>query len=220
MVRHTQIKNIVDSILSLHCNHPIRVGVSGITASGKTTVANEIAQEIEHRGKNVIRTSIDHFHNCRKIRYRQGKDSAKGYYEDAHDYESFRDKLLIPLGPGGDRVYQTSSFDLARDEPVTPVPKLATSDMVLVVDGTFLFKEVLANQFDYKIFVDTSFDVARKRGAQRDERSFGSVEKAEAMFIKRYHAASERYLTEHSPKESANVVIMNNDLQNPAVIIR
>ncbi|KGJ78524.1 hypothetical protein QF029_002576 [Priestia megaterium] len=46
----------------------------------------------------MIRTSVDHFHNSRSIRYRQGKESAFGYYQDAHDYESFKHKLLIPLG--------------------------------------------------------------------------------------------------------------------------
>jgi uridine kinase len=196
------------------------VGVSGVTASGKTTIANELAQEIQNRGKNVIRTSIDHFHNPRKIRYKQGKESAKGYYEDAHDYNSFREKLLVPLGPEGNLYYQTASLDLENDEYISPKPMFATPDMVLIVDGTFLFKKSLCDLFDYRIFVDTSFELARKRGAKREEESFGSLEKAEQMFIKRYHAASKLYLEEHAPKESANLIIVNNDLQNPEIVIR
>ncbi len=77
MCRKQNIKEIIDRILTLKLTHPIRVGVSGITASGKTTFANELAEEIKKRGLPVTRASIDDFHNPRLIRYAQGKKSAK-----------------------------------------------------------------------------------------------------------------------------------------------
>ncbi len=57
--------------------HPTRVGVSGITASGKTTFANEVAEEIKNEGYAVTRASIDDFHNPKVIRYTQGKRICK-----------------------------------------------------------------------------------------------------------------------------------------------
>ena len=215
MLRSKLISDLANRILSLRINHPVRVGVSGITASGKTTLANELAEELASRKKKVIRTSIDNFHNPRDIRYRKGKESAIGYYEDAHDYESFKKKLLIPLGPNGNLYYQTTSLDLAKDEYVDTELKVATKDMILIVDGTFLFKQDLCDLYDFKIFVNTDFDLARKRGAKREEQAFGSYEEAEEMFIKRYHAASKIYLEQHSPQLNADVVIKNNDLSNP-----
>lgn len=218
MLRGKLISNLANRILSLRMNHPVRVGVSGITSSGKTTLANELAEELLYRKKKIIKTSIDNFHNPRDIRYRKGKESAIGYYEDAHDYESFKQKLLIPLGPNGSLHYQTISLDLAKDEYVSPEVKVATKDMILIVDGTFLFKQDLCNLYDFKIFVNTDFELARKRGAKREERAFGSYEKAEEMFIKRYHPASKLYLEQHSPQLNADVVIKNNDLSNPDFI--
>jgi uridine kinase len=218
MLRGKLISNLANRILGLRMNHPVRVGVSGITSSGKTTLANELAEELLYRKKKIIKTSIDNFHNPRDIRYRKGKESAIGYYEDAHDYESFKQKLLIPLGPNGSLHYQTISLDLAKDEYVSPEVKVATKDMILIVDGTFLFKQDLCNLYDFKIFVNTDFELARKRGAKREERAFGSYEKAEEMFIKRYHAASKLYLEQHSPQLNADVVIKNNDLSNPDFI--
>jgi uridine kinase len=164
---------------------------------------------------DVIRTSIDNFHNPRVIRYRQGKESAIGYYEDAHDYNSFKQKLLIPLGPGGNLHYQTNSLDLAKDEYVNPKLKIANRDTIFIIDGTFLFKEDLSNLYDFKIFVKTDFELARKRGAKREEKAFGSYKKAEEMFLNRYHGASKLYLEEHSPQLNADVVINNNELDNP-----
>ena len=40
----------------------------------------------------------------------------------------------------------------------------------------------VAYLFDYKIFVDTNFEIARKRGAKRETEAFGSYEEAEKMF--------------------------------------
>ncbi len=46
MNRKQHINEIANHILKLNLTHPTRVGVSGITASGKTTFANEFAEEI------------------------------------------------------------------------------------------------------------------------------------------------------------------------------
>ncbi len=43
MNRIQRMKEIADHILKLNLTHPTRVGVSGITAAGKTTFANELA---------------------------------------------------------------------------------------------------------------------------------------------------------------------------------
>lgn len=42
------------------------------------------------------------------IRYAKGKESARGYYEDAHDYTAFKERLLMPLGPNG--IYSMKRF--------------------------------------------------------------------------------------------------------------
>lgn len=215
MLRNELISEVAKRILSLNLPHPIRVGVSGITASGKTTLANELMEELQVRGMDVVRTSIDNFHNPRAVRYRQGKESAIGYYEDAHDYNSFKQKLLIPLGPGGNLHYQSISLDLDKDEFVSAEPSVAKKDSIFIIDGTFLFKKDLSNLYDFKIFVNSDFEIARKRGAKREAVNFGSFDKAEEMFMNRYHAASRMYLEQHLPQLTADVVINNDDLHNP-----
>ncbi|PEF43009.1 uridine kinase [Bacillus cereus] len=220
MCRKQNIKEIIDRILTLKLTHPIRVGVSGITASGKTTFANELAEEIKKRGLPVTRASIDDFHNPRLIRYAQGKESAKGYYEDAHDYTAFKERLLKPLGPNGNLQYETISHKLITDIPVYNTPIFAQPNMVLIVDGTFLLKKDVAHLFDYKIFVDTDFEIARKRGVKRETEAFGSYKEAEKMFLNRYHAACKMYIEEHNPKDCADVVFRNSDLAKPELIFQ
>ncbi|GLV64628.1 uridine kinase [Bacillus mycoides] len=220
MLRKQYMKEIANHILTLKLTYPIRVGVSGITASGKTTFANELAEEIKKRGLPVTRASIDDFHNPRVIRYAKGKESARGYYEDAHDYTAFKERLLMPLGPNGNLQYETISHNLITDMPVHNEPLLATQNMILIVDGTLLLKKDVAHLFDYKIFVDTDFEIARKRGAKRETEAFGSYEEAEKMFLNRYHAACKMYIDEHNPKELADVLFENSKFDVPVVLFK
>ncbi|PEZ07067.1 uridine kinase [Bacillus sp. AFS018417] len=218
MKRQTAIREVAEYICMLEFNHPVRVGVSGITASGKTTFANELAKEIQNQGRKVIRTSIDYFHHPRAIRYSQGKESAKGYYEDAHDYKAFSERLLMPLGPNGTMRYEIKSHDLETDMYIPSDPILASKDTIFIVDGTFLFKQELKQLFDYRIFVETDFNIARERGSKREAQAFGSEEKAGEMFLQRYHAACHMYIEEHAPKECADVVLINNNIEEPVVV--
>ncbi|MEK4913289.1 AAA family ATPase [Bacillus sp. FSL E2-8887] len=220
MLRKQYMKEIADHILTLKLTHPIRVGVNGITASGKTTFANELAEEMKNRGVQVTRASIDDFHNPRVIRFAQGKESARGYYEDAHNYTAFKERLLKPLGPNGNLQYETISHNLITDMPVHNTPLVASPTMVLIVDGTFLLKKEIEYLFDYKIFVDTDFEIVRNRGAERETEAFGSYEEAEKMFINRYHAACKMYIDEHNPKECANVIFQNSNFDDPVVVFK
>ncbi|MEK4933498.1 AAA family ATPase [Bacillus sp. FSL M7-1345] len=220
MHRQKRMKEIANHILTLNLTHPIRVGVSGITASGKTTFANELAEELKQCGVPVTRASIDDFHNPRAIRYTQGKESARGYYEDAHDYTAFKERLLKPLGPSGNLQYETISHNLITDVSVHNEPLVTLSNMVLIVDGTFLLKKDIEHLFDYKIFVDTDFEIARKRGAKRETEAFGSYEEAEKIFLNRYHEACKMYIDEHNPKECADVVFQNNNFDEPVVVFK
>lgn len=154
------------------------------------------------------------------IRYTQGKESARGYYEDAHDYTAFKERLLKPLGPNGNLQYETISHNLITDIPVHNTPLVASPNMVLIVDGTFLLKKEIEYLFDYKIFIDTDFEIARKRGAERETEAFGSYEEAEKMFINRYHAACKMYIDEHNAKECANVIFQNSNFDDPVVVFK
>jgi uridine kinase len=193
---------------------PLRVAVDGITASGKTTLARELTAAITLRGRSAAHLSMDGFHNPRAIRHRQGRDSADGYYTDAYDFASFSRLVLEPLGPGGDRKYRQRIIDLLSDTPIDEPPVEAPEDLVLVVDGSFLQRDL---EWDEVIFVDTPFEVARDRGTRRDTELLGGLEQAERAFDQRYHAASRRYLDEVGPAAKASVVLGNADVANPVL---
>ncbi len=119
MLREQLLLQLTHLVVSLEHSHPLRIAINGIDAAGKTTLANELALQIEAQGRPVIRASIDGFQRPRRERYQRGTDSPEGYYEDAFDYDSLKKDLLAPLGPLGSRKYRHAVFDVSTDTPLT-----------------------------------------------------------------------------------------------------
>ena len=216
-VRHGVVSRLADRIEAVRVPHPARVAVDGRTASGKTTLADEVAAELRARSRMVIRTSVDGFHRPRAERYRRGRLSAEGYLDDARDWTAVRRLLLDPLGPGGSLLYRTSSFDLDRDELVEQEAQRASLDAILIVDGTFLQRPELADAWDMVVFVDASEEAATRRGVARDAAGLGGEDRAREAHERRYQAAFTIYAARVGPKERAHTVVGNDDPAAPSM---
>lgn len=213
--RRTEILGgLAESLIEMQDGHPLRVAIDGITASGKTTLGNELNSAIAERGRAVIRIRMDDFHHRREHRYRQGKDSARGYYEDAYDFDALDQHVLRPLGPSGSLAFKRRIIDLASDTPVDEPAELANSDSILIADGSFMQRRHRGS-WDIVIFVNTSFDEALRRGIARDARQFGGRAEAAKRYTHRYHAASRMYVNEVDPVRAADFIIDNDDPSSP-----
>jgi uridine kinase len=164
---------------SRKANAVLRVAVTGITASGKTTPTNELVTRIVDSGKQCVRVPVDGFHNPRSIRYRRGRESAEGYYRDAYDYDQLIQRALIPLGSPEDRSYVAQVFDLDADTPVEAHPVRLEPGSIAIFDASFLLRQELRDHFDYRILVQTSFEDAMARGVRRDAATLGGSAEAE-----------------------------------------
>src|ERR1700731_1940344 len=100
--RAAVLEQLATRLAGVSLRWPIRVAIDGRTASGKTTLADEVASLIRNKGRPVIRTSIDGFHRPKAARYARGRYSPEGYYYDARDLAAVMTLLLEPLGPEGD----------------------------------------------------------------------------------------------------------------------
>jgi uridine kinase len=214
------LETVAADLAAIDVDHPLRVAVDGITAAGKTTFANGLGAIVAALGRDVIRISMDGFHNPRALRYRQGRGSPDGYYEDAYDFAALRQSVLEPLGDDGDRRYRTAIIDLAADVPVSEADTAAPVDAVLIVDGSFLQKPVLRGAWDVVVYLRASFGAAERRGAARDAQAFGGEEAAAAAFRSRYHAAQRRYIAECAPELNADIVIDVEDPSSPRIARR
>ena len=211
------LAHLADMILQVDRPHPLRVAVDGVHAAGKTILADALVSPLESHRRPVLRASIDGFHRPQAERYRQGDDSPTGYYEDAFDYDTLINALLVPLGPGGDRWCRLESFDLRTDTQLHAAPQHVSAHTVLLLDGVFLLRPDLNAHWDFRIFVHTDFEVALQRAINRDQHLSGSPQGVEERYMRRYFPAQRMYHDSAQPDQLADVIIDNNDPDDPQI---
>jgi uridine kinase len=217
MDRAELIQSLAAGLASLEPPHPLRVAIDGVDAAGKTTIADDLAAEIERLGRPVIRASIDGFHNPSAIRYRRGPLSPEGYYRDSFNIMALNDVLLQPLGPGGSKMYRRAVFDAHADQPVDAPLEQAAANAILILDGIFLHRPEIRVGIDFSIFVQADFDVTVARAERRDAERFGGIEEARRRYRERYVPGQQLYLRDVHPERLASIVINNNDPARPFV---
>lgn len=198
---------VLAHLLALDLGRPVRVGIDGWCGAGKTTLARRLAAELEGSGRPAVHVDSDGFHHVRERRYRQGRDSARGYYEDAYDVEALADRVLRPLGPGGDRTIATAVHDLATDELLHDRTTTVPADAVVLFAATFIQRGALRELWDEVVWVDTDEETATARGIARDVGALGGTDRARAAYEQRYGAACRIYVAEERPRERASIIL-------------
>ncbi len=212
-------KHLSGAILGYRKESPVLVGIDGVDASGKTTLADRLAVYLEQSGRQIIRASVDGFHNRSIIRYRQGKESPSGYYQDSFNHRLLIEKLLQPLSTGK-LEYRERVFDYRIDKAVDVPVQKAEKDAILVMDGIFLFRPELIRYWDIKIFLDVDFDVTVQRAIRRakDLESPETEQEIIDIYNRRYMPGQKLYFEEANPQEIADILIDNNDFDSPVIV--
>jgi uridine kinase len=208
-----------DVILGYQKDLPILVGIDGVDAAGKTTFADKLSDRLEESKRQIIRASVDGFHNPKSVRYIKGRNSPNGYYQDSFNYRLIIDKLLKPLS-SGDLRYKEIAFDYRIDDEVNVPSKKADKNAILIMDGIFLFRPELLNYWDIKIFLDVSFDVTLQRAIKRakERENIDSEQDIIDIYNRRYIPGQRLYFQEAAPQEKANILIDNTNYENPVII--
>ena len=217
MKQQELIKYLAGIILNTKRHHPVRVGIDGVDASGKTTLADSLADYLKSQNRNIIRASIDGFHNPKIIRYQKGRNSPEGYYKDSFNNEAIVNNLLAPLGENGNLQYRKAIFDFKTDSEVVLPIETANKDSILIMDGVFLFRPELTDYWDLKIFIEADFKITVSRATKRDGYYLGSEQKILDKYKQRYVPGQQLYFEESQPQEKADIIIENSDFEKPII---
>lgn len=197
----------------------LRIAVDGLTASGKTSFAHELAASIRRYGRPTMRATFDDFKKPWSDAADKGYDrtSGEGYYRNAPDFVSARNLLLKPAGAEG-----SGTVVLCGHDPLTGVDHRditidAPDDGVLIVDSVFAMRPEYNEFWDLRIWIDVAPELSLRRGIRRDSGTEGR-EEAERLHQDRYHASEQIYLDEVDPKSMADVIVDNSDFAHPFVV--
>jgi uridine kinase len=158
------------------------VAVDGVGASGKTTLADELAAAVRTRPVTVLHA--DAFFHPPEVRHARGRYSAEGFWLDAYDYQRM--------------------VSAAREPLRVPARRVDPGTLVLV-EGTFLHRQELVGHWDLSVFLDVPLAEARRRmharaGVQIDER-----------LVTRWLDAQRIYFRAAQPWQRATVVLDNSE---------
>lgn len=212
--RDELIDRLAEAVGAIAGAHPTRVAVDGPPAAGKTTLADELAVVLREQGRHVIRATIDDFLFPRAQRYPRGEYSAEGCYYDTHDYDALNRVLLDPLGPGGDRLFQSAVYDRTADAVLSPPVTAAPAGAVLLFDGVFLLRPELIDRWDLRVFVSTALEKTVDRAVVREHRVSTRVD-IERRWRERYIPSQQLYFATARPTQHADVVVHNDEPQRP-----
>jgi uridine kinase len=197
----------------------IRVIVDGLTASGKTSFAHELAAAVRQLRRPTLRASLDDFKKPWRDAREKGYDrvTGEGYYRNPHDFESARTLLIEPAGPEGSGIVVLCAHD-----PLTGVDRRDTTihapgDAVLLADGVFGMRPEYDAYWDLRIWMDVPAALALERGIARDTEMEGADE-AERLHRDRFHPGERLYVEEVDPRSRADLVIDNTDFANPVIV--
>jgi uridine kinase len=213
--RTALVEHVADRVL-LKGKGRLRVGIDGLTASGKTSFGHELAERISKAGRPVLRASLDDFKRPWKDRHLYDRESGEGYYRNAFDYEAVTRLLLEPAGDAGSGNCVLCSIDPLTQVDQSAIVTPAARDAVLVVDGVFAFRPEINHRWDFRIWLHVEPRVSLRRGAQRDRAWAGS--EAEAVHRNRYLAAERLYIDEVDPIRLVDVVIDNSRFDRPRIL--
>jgi uridine kinase len=202
---------------------PYVVAIDGVSAAGKSTFTESLAEKLIQQGLRIEIIHIDDFHNPKSVRYRS-EDEAADFYELNIDFKTFIESVLTPIKQRGELITKMRLLDLQADTYTNLKEFHITPQTVVLVEGIFLLKRHYLPLLDLKVFLDVDFDTALSRGVVRNRTTSTHTrideEAVVDKFRNRYLNGQLKYFEKHKPQEIADIVISNNDHERPLMSIR
>ena len=184
-----EIHTAIEAIQEL--SKPVIVAVSGFGGSGKSSLAQKIATEIQ---ASII--GIDSF--CKSV------EQADYERWEIMDFNRLENEILKPFLMGRKEL-SYGEFNWEKNQ-VTETKTIKVND-ILIVEGVGLFRPKLLEYYSYTIWVDCPIEIAIARGKKRDREEYGVPQDENWDGIWRENDL-ECY-REFAPLESADCIIKN-----------
>lgn len=195
---------------------PLVVGVTGIDASGKSSMTTLLEQELVQLGRPVQIIRLDDFHRPRVDRYREGISEPEKYYEQSFDLERLSNEVLRPIRDEGGLEKRLVCLDLLEDTWSAERHYSVKENSIVLLDGVFLFRPELSHYVDLMIFLRVDEGVAIDRALARDLSALS--EDILRRYQTKYLPAQRTYLAEYPSELNADIILDNNDWNNPLII--
>ena len=173
------MRELIEKINSLREKQSlVLVGVDGLGGAGKSTVAKYIKENIP----DTTIVEMDDFYIPELERT---------------DWDRLYEQVIGPLHNNSSASYQRFDWDTKKlAEWHTIEPK-----GVIVIEGVYVLREKIRDAYDYKIWVETPYELRLQRGLERDG------EEARSQWVDEWMPKEEEYKKSQKPHECADIIV-------------
>lgn len=191
-------------LFATNMNSPFIVGISGGSASGKTSILKEIKSKLPAHSVGIV--SQDNYY--KPIEDQKADDEGKINFDlpSAIDRDAFfHDLSRLKNGESVSRLEYT--FNNAEKTPDTIVIHPAP---IVIIEGLFIFYfEEIRNELDLKVYIDARDEIKLKRRLRRDEMERGySPDTVQYQWDKHVMPSYYQYLRPF--RDDVDIIITNN----------
>ncbi|MDE0521181.1 MAG: hypothetical protein OXH79_04415 [Boseongicola sp.] len=150
---------------------PLIVAIAGPPATGKSTLAQRLTEDLLAAGQLAAHCPMDGFHKTNTQLAAEGLRSVKGRI-DTFDAVAFA-KAVARLAKGD--VFWWPRYSRHRHDPVPEGTRIEGNETVCIVEGNYILTNArpwssAAAHFGLRIFMDAPDGLLRRRLTQRHER--------------------------------------------------
>ncbi len=188
-------------------NRALLVAISGIDASGKGYIAQQLVDRLSHSAFKTAYINVDSWLNPPAVRFSSDHKAFHFYHQGLRLDDLFR-FIIDPL--------KRSRTVAAR------VPLIHETDIdfhwedvfyenveIIILEGIFLFKQALKKKYDLRIWVECSFDVALERALMRGQEQLTEEETIRA-YETIYFPAQKIHFDLDDPRDRVDFTFLND----------
>ena len=190
-------------------DHVFTVAISGIDASGKGYVAKRLESELTRKGLKVANINVDPWQNPIPIRLNK-ENPAENFYETGFRWDDMFEKLIIPLRKCKS-IQLTSRLIFSHADEYFDHQFSYRNIDILLLEGIFLFQEQFLGLYDFKIWIDCSFETGLRRAIRRNIEKL-SDERLVEDYETYYYPAQRYHFEKDNPKSLSDIIFCNDQL--------
>ncbi len=194
---------------------PFIIGVAGGTCSGKTTVAERLAEQINDSSTagSLALVKLDAYYWARDHQPFEERVKVNYDHPDAFDWPLLTEHVQH-LCAGG--AVPVPIYDYAQHTRSGEVQMVGPARLIVVEGILVLYEQALRDLFDLKVYVDTDGDLRFIRRLERDVAERGRTpDSIIAQYLATVRPSHQQFI--EPSKRHADVIIPHGGMNDPAV---
>jgi uridine kinase len=169
------------------------IGIDGAGASGKSTFAKELLENIT----NSVIVQMDDFYLPEKNKINFDSELGIGVY---FDWRRLENQVLIPFAADKEIMFQQYDWESGSLKRWQNISRKSS----LIVEGVYSIRKELLKYYDLRIWIDCPYEIRLKRGIERD-----GIEMRE-YWKNIWMRQEDEYVKKQNPSLSADFIINGN----------